>query len=278
MCKLPFSETYRHRDLNVTLRCHPHGRVRAQREQQTASQPQQALSRPSPTELDLLGDRKVKEAGRTMSDTGRPDQLRDAFRVELRAEAIALAGRGWPVVPGTCVAGTQDGDAGEQAADWTRPEPVPQDWRERRSANPDEVAATWSRYPYSVLVATGTVLDAVEVASELGRRAARLFRTLGRPVPIAAMPDNRWLFLTRVAGSLPTSLAVDDVRWHGADSWVPLPPTPFTRGVVHWRVKPTAWGWRLPSPDVVHEVLAQALDGERSDTRARLATAEPKAA
>lgn len=211
-----------------------------------------------------------------MVETGWPDRLRGAFRVELRAEAIGLAGRGWPVVPGTCVAEEQGANS---AAGWKRPVPVRPDWHERSSANPDEVAATWAARPYSLLVATGTVLDAVEVADGLGRRAARLLRAIGTPAPIVAMPDGRWLFLTRIASRIPADLAENnDVQWHGAGGFVPLPPTPFPHGVVHWRVKPTAWGWRLPSPDVVHEVLVGALYDEPASAVQRLVAAESSAA
>lgn len=211
-----------------------------------------------------------------MVQTGWPDRLRGAFRVELRAEAIGLAGRGWPVIPGTCVAAEQGADSAEG---WTRPVPVEQDWQECGSANPDEIAATWAGYPYSLLVATGTVLDAIEVDDELGRRAARLLRVIGQPAPIVAMPDGRWLFLTRTARRIPADLAAnDDVQWHGVGSFVSLPPTPFSHGVVHWRVKPTAWGWRLPSPDVVHDVLVGALYNEPSSEVQRLVAAGQSAA
>ena len=35
------------------------------------------------------------------------DSWREAFRIELRAEAIGLASRGWPVLPGTYPVGTE---------------------------------------------------------------------------------------------------------------------------------------------------------------------------
>ena len=35
-----------------------------------------------------------------MLDANWPDSWRGAFRIELRAEAIGLAWRGWPVLPG----------------------------------------------------------------------------------------------------------------------------------------------------------------------------------
>jgi Bifunctional DNA primase/polymerase, N-terminal len=190
-----------------------------------------------------------------MLDIDWSDSWRSAFRIELRAEAIGLAWRGWPVLPGTFPT-TEPG-----AEAWPGPVPVHQDWADRLGAHPNEVAEWWTGRPYSVLVATGEVLDAVEVGFELGKRAARLLRAIGHPAPIVATPEGRWLFLTTVADRLPEPLAAnDEVRWHGKGGWVPLPPTPFQHGVVHWRVKPDVWGWRLPAADAVHSILARALD------------------
>lgn len=190
-----------------------------------------------------------------MLDTDWSDSWRGAFRIELRAEAIGLAWHGWPVLPGTTPA-TEPG-----AETWSGPVPVHHDWADRLGAHPNEVADWWTGHPYSLLVATGKVVDAVEVDVELGKRAARLLRATGHPAPIVATPDGRWLFLTTVADNLPERLATSgEVRWHGEGSWVPLPPTPFQHGVVHWRVKPDVWSWRLPEADAVHAVLTRALD------------------
>ncbi|TNC21066.1 bifunctional DNA primase/polymerase [Amycolatopsis alkalitolerans] len=191
-----------------------------------------------------------------MLDTDWSDSWRDAFRIELRAEAIGLACHGWPVLPGTAPA-TESGDEA-----WSGPVPVHGDWADRLDAHPGEIAGWWDGdHPYSLLVATGEVVDAVEVGVELGKRAARLLRATGHPAPIVATPDGRWLFLSTVADGLPERLAASDqIRWHGQGSWVPLPPTPFHHGVVHWRVKPDVLGWHLPQAAAVHSVLARALD------------------
>lgn len=194
-----------------------------------------------------------------MLDTDWSDGWRSAFRIELRAEAIGLACHGWPVLPGTFPA-TPDGGQ----TTWAGPEPVHADWAERFGVHPAEVAEWWTK-PYSLLVATGKVLDAVEVDIELGKRAAGLLRATGHPAPIVATPDGRWLFLTTVADQLPERLATSgEVRWHGDGSFVPLPPTPYHHGVVHWRVKPDVWGWRLPAAEAVHSVLTRALDQAES--------------
>src|SRR4051812_4514665 len=117
-----------------------------------------------------------------MLDTDWSDSWRGAFRIELRAEAIGLAWRGWPVLPGTLPAKAEAG-----AEVWSGPVPVHEDWTNRLGAHPNEVATWWNNdQAHSLLVATGTVLDAVEVGDELGKRAARLLRATGYPAPIVA--------------------------------------------------------------------------------------------
>ncbi|SFB09465.1 Bifunctional DNA primase/polymerase, N-terminal [Amycolatopsis marina] len=194
-----------------------------------------------------------------MLDTDWSSGWRGAFKIELRAEAIGLAWRGWPVLPGTYpdTAAPADDSAG-----WTIPVPEHEDWQDRLGAHPQQIAEWFTGDPHSLLVATGRVLDAVEVDDDLGRRAARLLRATGQPAPIVAMPNGRWLFLTTVAAQLPAELDErGTVRCHGEGSWIPLPPTPFQHGVVHWRVKPEVWGWQLPEADAVHAVLIEALAG-----------------
>ena len=90
--------------------------------------------------------------------------------------------------------------------------------------------------------------DAIEVDDSLGRQAAGVLRTFGMPVPIVATPAGRWMFLTKTGRPLRRELAREEsVTLHGDGSYVPLPPSPFEHGVVHWRVKPEVCGWRLPT-------------------------------
>ena len=190
------------------------------------------------------------------------DSWRGAFRIELRAEAIGLAWRGWPVLPGTYPAGLRW--EGRDGARNEGPVPVHQDWAQRVGTDPEHVASWWSGRPYTLLVATGFVVDAVEVGGELGRRTAAALRAAGVLVPIAATPTGRWLFLTASDpanhGSPSRSELSEhpDVVLHGRGSWIPLPPSPFQHGVVHWRVKPQVCGWQLPHIDVVRDALLSA--------------------
>ncbi|GAA1238155.1 bifunctional DNA primase/polymerase [Prauserella halophila] len=201
-----------------------------------------------------------------MLDMEWPDSWRGSFRIELRAEAISLVERGWPILPGTV--------SESEGADWQYPTPAHADWQSRLGAHSRQVAAWFTGKPCSLLVATGTMVDALEVSGELGRRAASLLRVTGHPAPIVAMPNGRWLFLTASADAVHPVLAEhDDVTWHGRDGYVPLPPTPYRQGVVHWRVKPEIWGWRLPEAATINEVLVRALLGEHDDGTATASAA-----
>lgn len=200
-------------------------------------------------------------------DTDWSDGWRSAFRIELRAEAIGLASRGWPVMPGTYPTGT----------DWSGPKPIHSDWQDRLDAHPQRIASWWTCEAYSLLVATGTMVDAVEVDDRLGRAAATVLRATDRLAPILAMPNGKWVFLTEAGTELPAELAAHPgVRKHGEGSWIALPPTPLEHGVVHWRVKPETWGWSLPNASAMHGVLARAMNGLPAGDRIR--TVEASAA
>ncbi|OLF15847.1 DNA primase [Actinophytocola xanthii] len=193
-----------------------------------------------------------------MLDMEWSDSWRGAFRVELRAQAIGLAWRGWPVLPGTYPAGSQW--AGREGTENTGPHPVHEDWQERIGTKPEQVASWWSGRPYSVLLATGVSLDAIEVPGDLGRGTARELRSVGLPVPIIATPDDRWTFLVGAGQPLARSLAEHpEVIRHAEGSYVPLPPTPVQHGVVHWRVRPEVCGWQMPASETVQEALLDAL-------------------
>jgi hypothetical protein len=138
------------------------------------------------------------------------------------------------------------------------------DWAELASASPDKVAALWSGRPFSLLLATGLVFDVIELSATLGRRTATELRNVGLPAPIAATPDGRWLFPVLTGEPLHTEL-VDhqEVVLHGRGSWIPLPPSPFVHGVVHWRVKPDVSGWHVPRSFEVQQAVLHALSSVR---------------
>lgn len=190
------------------------------------------------------------------------DSWRGAFRIELRAEAVNLAWHGWPVLPGTYPAGEQW--AGRDGVEDDGPTPVHHDWQERIGTKAEQVATWWTGHSYSILLATGHGVDAIEVPADLGRRAAVELRATGIPVPIVATPAGRWMFLVASGGSAwGTDDGTDDdadVKHYGKGEYVPLPPSPCDVGVVHWRVKPQICAWHLPHASVVREALVQAAN------------------
>ena len=201
-----------------------------------------------------------------MLDMDWSDSWRRAFRVELRAQAIGLAWRGWPVLPGTYPAGSLW--AGRDDDEHTGPRPIHTDWQARIGTAPEQVATWWTGNPYSLLLATGVQLDAIEVPGHLGRGAARVLRGIGLPVPIMATPDDRWTFLVNSGHELERPLAEHgDVVLHSAGSYVALPPTPVQHGVVHWRVRPEVCGWQMPESSTVQDALLDALAAESTHAR-----------
>ena len=193
-----------------------------------------------------------------LDSSERSDSWRRAFRPELRAEAIGLAFQGWTVLPGTYP--TANGWAGRDGIEAAGPQPLHADWQQRIGTDAEQVAGWWAGKPYSLLLATGAGVDAIEVDGDLGRRAARVLRTFGLPVPIAATPESRWLFLARSGGTLSRDLLEHDVTLRAEGDWIALPPSPVQHGVVHWRVKPEVCNWVLPHPRIVQDALLEALD------------------
>lgn len=193
------------------------------------------------------------------------DTWRDAFRTELRAEAINFADHGWPVVPGSYPHG--DHPAGIPCAQHTSASahgfvPVHPNWKQLAGCGPERVAQLWSGHPFSVLLATGMGLDALDVPAELGRATAIGLRVADTLVPIAATPTGRWLFPVLSGGRLHPQLAAHpNIALHAHGSWIPLPPSPCRRGVVHWRVKPAIWDWKLPTLEELSHAVLAALHG-----------------
>ena len=195
------------------------------------------------------------------------DGWRSAFRIELRVQAIGLASRGWPVLTGTFPSEDGWSDGEKSAVDG--PAPINHDVRDSLNTAPEQVASWWNGTPYSLLLATGSSVEALEVSASTGYQAATALRTTGTPVPIVATPHGRWYFLTAPGRPLHPDLADSGlVREHGEGSWVPMPPTIFHHGVVHWRVKPEICGWRLPDSLVVQDALRTSgcLDSTGSAT------------
>ncbi|MDQ2710478.1 MAG: bifunctional DNA primase/polymerase [Actinomycetota bacterium] len=189
------------------------------------------------------------------------DSYQAGNRAELMAGAIDLADRGWPVLPGTF----WQSDRWTGIPDAPQPGPVSALTLGTAGASCDRQTVTgwWSELPYSVLVATGSVVDVIEVSALVGRRLCEQLRVYGVAVPVGASAAGRWWFAVSPGEALRPELASRaDVTLHGRGSWVVAPPTGFPEGGVHWRVPPSAAGRTLPDTYDVQVVLLDVL-GQR---------------
>ncbi len=191
-------------------------------------------------------------------------------RLVLRRAALRYAAHGWAVTPGACFTGHRF------ACD--RPgcpimgcHPAIESWEDDASTDPAQVAHWWRHRPHTVLLATGWAFDVLEVPAALGLRVlgtARLQAGVlgpdrtGARGPVAVTPDERWMFLVRPGAPLRSELdeRLDVVR-HGRGSWIPAAPSRTAGGPVRWAVSPEQAQWRLPDPEPVQHMLADALPG-----------------
>jgi hypothetical protein len=186
------------------------------------------------------------------------DSYRAVYRAELRSSAFELADHGWPVFPGTYWQTDrwigQDGESSVGLA------PIDADGPARAARAAGELDERWVDRPFSVLLATGLMVDAIEVSALVGRRVCAMLRENDLVVPVAATPTGRWWFAVRAGEALRPELASRaDVQLHSRGSWVAAPPSEGPQGVVHWRVPPPACGWNLPDPCGLQVALLDVL-------------------
>ena len=194
------------------------------------------------------------------------DSYRAVYGAELRAAALGFAEHGWPVVPGEF----RNGRMSPALSGLTGGAPA-------ASCDPARVAAWWDRRPFGILLGTGSVLDVIEVSADVGRSACAALRAHGELVPVAATSTRRWWIPVDAGsdtGSGSSSLSVlgglTDVQISRHGALVPAPPSECADGFVHWRVSPSACGWRLPAAELVGELVkVAATTDERWPARSR---------
>lgn len=189
---------------------------------------------------------------------------------EIRAAAVDLARHGWPVLPGTYQF-TGDG-AWLGKRDAAGLEPVTPLWQLATTTVPEVALERWTRRPYSVLLACGLGINAVEVPATHGQRTLARLPLLDRG-PVVATPFGSWLFFVRGDSEplRPELAANAHGQLHANGSWLPLPPT-TREGVSHrWMVSPADVGWVLPASAGVQRVLVASLERAASGTRPNLA-------
>ncbi|GAA0813218.1 bifunctional DNA primase/polymerase [Spirilliplanes yamanashiensis] len=181
-------------------------------------------------------------------------------RARLRRVALRYATHGWPVIPGAYLAGTRY-VCGRAGCLTTGCHPALDGWDRAGAADPARVAGWWRHRPHTVLLATGTAFDVLDVPAQLGARALGAARLGALAVgPVAVTPVGRWMFLVRAGDPLRPELedCLDVVR-HGRGSWIPAPPNRAPEGRVRWAVTPEQVRWRLPEPYAVQELLVDAF-------------------
>jgi hypothetical protein len=176
----------------------------------------------------------------------------------LRASALELVDHGWPVLPGRYWQSDRwvgaEGSPAEELA------PIETDGLGPAVRDVDQVEQWWADRPYSVLVVTGSVVDAIEVSALVGRRVCALLRENDLVAPVAATATGRWWFAVKPGEALRPELASrPDVMLHSRGGWVAAPPSEGPQGVVHWRVAPSACEWDLPSPCDLQVALLDVL-------------------
>jgi hypothetical protein len=110
-----------------------------------------------------------------------------------------------------------------------------------------------------LLMATGTVLDVLEVPAPVGQRVCAHLRAAGHAYPVAATPTGTWWFPVTPGAVLPRALRSHAVLRTDGDA-VLAPPSETPDGHVHWRVAPVLSGYRPSPAGTVLEAVAAAVD------------------
>jgi hypothetical protein len=182
-------------------------------------------------------------------------------RTRLRRAALRYAAHGWPVTPGAVLAGHRF-VCGRAGCPTTGAHPALDGWEGTATTDVPRVAAWWQHRPHTVLLATGTAFDVLDVPAKLGMRVLGASRLGADDLrgPVAVTPTGRWMFLVRPGDPLRPELEASlDVVRHGRGSWIPAPPTRTVEGRVQWTVSPEHVRWLLPGSYAVQDMLVDAL-------------------
>ncbi|WP_100208813.1 bifunctional DNA primase/polymerase [Saccharomonospora azurea] len=188
---------------------------------------------------------------------------------ENRAAAVELASYGWPVLPGTYQLAEHGVWLGKHGAAGL--EPASALWQVDTTTDPDVAMEWWTRRPYSVLLACGVGVDAVELFAPHGQCA---LTQLSPPMrgPVAATPFGSWLFFVRSDDEplRPELAATGHAQLHARGAWLPIPPTAREGLPYRWQVPPSEVGWVLPASADVQRVLVASLSHPADSARPSL--------
>lgn len=176
---------------------------------------------------------------------------------EIRDAAVEYVKHGWPIQPGTYQVDGSRYWHGRNHAEGL--EPITQSWSGAGIADTDVAQEVWTHRPYSILMACGQVVDAIEVPAALGVRLTHSLRTVDCLPPTVVSPFGTWLLLTSPGVPLHLELG----RYPGIDlrragTWIALPPTTHGYRPYRWRIHPRAVGWSMPSARGVQQIVVEA--------------------
>lgn len=160
--------------------------------------------------------------------------------------ALRYAWHGWPIIPGT-------EPSPRRGNGWPVPLAAALPYRGPMSTN--DVVRYWHHRPHPVLLAAGLTVDVLEMCRAA---ATRLLHDLPHRGAVAVLPNGRWCFFIDTGQSPPRELLSRNMRYHGAATWVPLPPTRIGRRQMSWHIDPASIGWRLFPRDWLNGVLRPA--------------------
>jgi hypothetical protein len=131
-------------------------------------------------------------------------------------------------------------------------------WTADVTTDPTVAGEWWSQRPYSVLLACGGPVDALEFDAKHGEHVMSLLHEAGAMCPTVITPSDTWVLFVRAGRPLRTELAHrDDITLRGEGCWLPLPPTSRQGVQCVWRVAPSEIAWHVPESAAVQEVLAR---------------------
>jgi hypothetical protein len=189
-----------------------------------------------------------------------PVRVHRLRRRALRRAALRYAHHRWDIMPGAYLDGSEF-DCGQPGCLAVSCHPAVPRWEAAAGCDPGTIRAWWRERHHAVLLATGRMVDVLEVPAELGRPA-----TTGVRGPVAVAPAGRLMFLVRPGEGLRPELQCrPGVVLHGPGSWVPVPPTDHPGGRIRWLTAPEEFDWQLPDPYAVQSLLlAGAVDAAGS--------------
>lgn len=185
---------------------------------------------------------------------------------DCRDAAVDYASHDWPILPGTYQLADNSAWHGKRGSIGL--EPAAMMWAMASTTDAAVAMEWWTRRPYSVLLACGAGVDAVEVNAEHGERAWARLVERGDRGPVVVTPFRSWLLLVKSGGGTLEALGTH-VQLHTRGDWVPLPPTTRAGMPYRWRLQPAECAWTLPDPQRVQESLIDGLTAHRIGDKPR---------